>query len=67
MSKPCPHPEKRRYATKARARQAAGRLHAMGAELRMRAYRCRCGEWHLTKQGVLDEEIAKLMHAETAT
>lgn len=57
----CPHPEKRAYRTKQRALQAGNRLYAMGAELRMRAYKCVCGQWHLTKQGVLDAEIAKLM------
>lgn len=59
--KPCPTPMKRKYSTRKRALQAANRLHAMGAELRMRAYKCVCHEWHLTKQGAIDTEIAKLL------
>lgn len=29
--------------------------------LRLRAYRCPCKQWHLTKLGPLEAEIARLM------
>jgi hypothetical protein len=48
MTAPCPHPEKRRYATREAAERRGNR-----AELRidklLYPYQCICGWWHLTK------------------
>ena len=46
MSKPCPTPSKRRFETQ----EAAGFFARADG---MRAYRCRCGFWHLTSKNVI--------------
>lgn len=48
MSTPCPKPEKRAYRTQLQAIAAAlGSSRTYGGA-GMRAYRCRCGAWHVT-------------------
>lgn len=57
----CPTPMKRAFRTKQLALQAAGRLYHKGFPVRLKAYKCRCRWWHLTKRGAVEAEIAKLM------
>lgn len=46
--RPCPHPEKRWYATKALAKRALRKQRGVGdARSNIRAYRCACGGFHL--------------------
>lgn len=46
MSVPCPTPMKSAYATKQRALQNAARR---SPEVELRAYKCPCRSWHLTR------------------
>lgn len=49
MSRVCPNPFKTGYASKAGALQSAARRGRSSEHKPLRAYRCECGEWHLTK------------------
>lgn len=51
----CPHPEKRRYLDEATAERQASSLRGRGPKRRVkpaRAYRCRCGFFHVTTSGM---------------
>lgn len=50
MSAPCPTAAKRRYATHSAADRAAAELSVYAGGIRMRAYLCPCGWWHLTRR-----------------
>ena len=50
MSSACPTAAKRRYATLAAADRAAAELTVFAGGIRMRAYPCPCGWWHLTRR-----------------
>lgn len=43
----CPHPEKRRYPTKQRAKQSLRRQGGIHGRDTIHAYRCGCGWFHL--------------------
>ena len=53
MSTACPTATKRRYATFAAADRAAAELSVYAGGIRMRAYLCPCGWWHLTRRHAL--------------
>jgi hypothetical protein len=62
VSKPCPKPMKVAYTTKRLALSGAAKLHKAGqSSVRMQAYKCRCGKWHLTKRGAVEAEISSLL------
>jgi hypothetical protein len=48
--KVCPTPMKTCFTTRKRALQAASRVRYKQGGERMRAYRCNCGQYHLTTQ-----------------
>lgn len=61
----CPTPSKLKFETRKLALQYSGRSFNAGhVPLKMRPYKCRCREWHLTKSGVVDAEIRRLLHAQ---
>lgn len=55
----CKTPYKRRFATQAEAELAAAE-----SGIDLRAYQCRCGDWHLTSAGEDGGDVAALVQAE---
>lgn len=50
MNRACPTAAKRRYATRGAAERAALELTLVADGILMRAYRCPCSWWHLTRR-----------------